>query len=1003
MPEILNDKELKKSFKPIVSENPDAYYPTKTLRKNGFQRYKCSCGVNFWSSQPAEFCGEPGCNEGFQVVENNPTQNNLTFIGVWEKIVEILEPRGYKPLKRYPVVARWNPTTEFTMASIAAFQPYVISGEVSPPAKKLIIPQFCLRFSDIENVGITGSHCTGFVMIGQHQFVSEEEWDQDQAFQDIFDFLVDGVGLPKSEFKIHEDAWAGGGNFGSCLEFFSRGVELFNQVYMMFEQTPNGPLPLKNKVLDMGMGQERVAWFSQGTPTIYDAIFPLVLERLRELAHVEADYKLFNRFSQYSAFLNDDEVDDMKAAWGLVAEKMGIPAEELRAKILPMTALYSIAEHSRALLFAISDGKLPSNVGGGYNLRVIFRRAMGFIDQFNWPIDMGEICAWHAEELFDIFPEVSGHLIEVKRVLDVEKEKFYATKEEAGKIVKRLIKKSEITVDKLLELYDSNGINPEIIQTAAKKLGKKVEVPDDFYKRVMELHEKSVQIHATHKTINIDVENLPPTTRLYYDDYTLNENSATVLHIQALDHEFDDGNSEGVETEEKITQKRSAWAVVLDQSVAYATSGGQLHDNGTIDGIPFTDVITVGKVIVHMMIEEPSFKKGDNVHLEIDPERRNLLTFHHSATHVVNAAARDILGNHINQAGAKKTVSKAHLDITHFESISEEDLHKIENRANEIVDQGIKSNHRFMDRTAAEQKYGMSLYQGGAVPGKNLRIVEIPGIDVEACGGTHVNNTAEIGRIKIIKSQKIQDGIVRLTYTAGKATEKLLEEYDRILNSLARILDTSTPFVVSRTKELIDNWKTLRKAKSTGIIPEEAMVLSKDQPQTGDPLEILSKELNSSIEDLEIRIQKFLREWEDMKAEIHQIAEIVGEENISSLLEQAEKNSGYKFVSAFYPNMDNKILTNVGKKVLKADGIGEDYSGVVLFLMGTNDAGFNFISMRSENLTQINLSKITKAFLLNVKGKGGGKPVATQGFISRKDLSFEELKKQFIDELTADY
>jgi len=226
---LLSDKEQKIQFKKIASADPESYYPTNALKKNGFSRYQCEkCGRYYWSSIESKVCGEPGCNEGFQVVENNPSKNSLSFIEVWKKIVEILEPRGYKPLKRYPVVARWNPTTEFTIASIAAFQPFVTSGEVPPPAKKLIIPQFCLRFGDIENVGITGSHCTGFVMIGQHQFVSPEEWDQDQAFQDIYDFLVDGVGLDKAEIKIQEDAWAGGGDFGSCIEFFSRGVELFN-------------------------------------------------------------------------------------------------------------------------------------------------------------------------------------------------------------------------------------------------------------------------------------------------------------------------------------------------------------------------------------------------------------------------------------------------------------------------------------------------------------------------------------------------------------------------------------------------------------------------------------------------------------------------------------------------------------------------------------------------------------------------------------------------------
>ncbi|MFX0032424.1 MAG: alanine--tRNA ligase-related protein, partial [Candidatus Hermodarchaeota archaeon] len=460
------DKQLKSIFKKIASKNPDVYFPTKELRSLGYMRKHCECcGNYFWTTlKERKICGEPVCSGGFQVTVDNPSQIKLSFIGVWEKIVEILEPRGYVPIKRYPCVARWNPTSEFTIASISAFQPYVITGEVEPPAKKLIIPQFCLRFNDIENVGVTSSHCTGFVMIGQHTFVSPEEWNQGELFMDIHDFIHKGVGLPLEEITIHEDSWAGGGSFGCSLEFFSRGVELFNQVYTMFEQTPEGPRELKLKVLDMGLGQERVAWFSQGTPNIYEAIFPFVLSKLREITKIDLDLDLYNRFSQYSAYLNMDEVENMDAAWDRVANELKIGVKELRSKIMPMTALYSIAEHSRSLLFAINDGKLPSNVGGGYNLRVIFRRAISFIDRFNWDIDMADVCQWHAEELQGIFPEVSEHLDEIREILNVEREKFYTTKKKAGKILEKIMKKGDISTETMIELYDSNGISPDMVK-----------------------------------------------------------------------------------------------------------------------------------------------------------------------------------------------------------------------------------------------------------------------------------------------------------------------------------------------------------------------------------------------------------------------------------------------------------------------------------------------------------------------------------------------------------
>ncbi len=649
-------------------------------------------------------------------------------------------------------------------------------------------------------------------MIGQHQFVSPEEWDQQQCFQDLYDFLMMGIGLDPHDVTIHEDAWAGGGNFGPCMEFFSRGVELCNQVYMMFQQTPDGPQGLKLKVLDMGLGMERVAWFSQALPNLYEAAFPLVLERLRGLTNIEVDHELYKRFSQFSAFLNIDEVDNLDEAWGRVAENLDMDARELRDKITPMTAIYSIAEHSRALLFAISDGKLPSNVGGGYNLRAIFRRAIGFIDHFGWDIDLGDVCAWHAEELYEIFPEVSEHLDEVRKILNVEKEKFYATKKMADSVVERILKKEDITEDKLIELYDSNGIDPQIVADAAWKYGKKIVIPDDFYGKVIARHEKKTQIHETYKKIDIEVEDLEPTQSLYFDDYSVLENSATVLRIKPLAYEVE----EETEEEENTVNTIDAWAVIVDQSIAYPTSGGQLHDTGTMNEILIVDVVKVGHCIVHILSQEPTFGEGDSVQIKIDGERRLQLAQHHSATHIVNAAARELLGSHINQAGAKKGITKAHLDITHFDALSDDEMDKIEKRANEIVAADIHSNNRFMSRAEAEVTYGMRLYQGGAVPGTNIRVVEIPGIEVEACGGTHVNSTAEVGPIKLLKSQKIQDGIVRLTFTAGKATERLLELYEQIKIELGTILECLPTQLVGRAKELQDKFKLLQKLKVVG-------------------------------------------------------------------------------------------------------------------------------------------------------------------------------------------
>jgi len=966
------DKELKSIFKKIASKNPDEYFPTKELKNLGYMRKHCECcGNSFWTTlKKRKVCGEPTCSGGFQVVIDNPSQIKLSFIEVWKKIVEILEPRGYVPIKRYPCVARWNPTSEFTIASISAFQPYVITGEVEPPAKKLVIPQFCLRFNDIENVGITGSHCTGFVMIGQHTFVPPEEWNQGELFMDMHDFIHEGVGLAKEEITIHEDSWTGGGSFGCSLEFFSRGVELFNQVYTMFEQTPEGPRELKLKVLDMGLGQERVAWFSQGTPNIYEAIFPYVLTKLRESTKIDLDLGLYNKFSQYSAYLNIDEVDDMDTAWQKVANELKMDPNELKKKVLPMTALYSIAEHARSLLFAINDGKLPSNVGGGYNLRVIFRRAISFIDKFNWNIDIADVCEWHAEELQGIFPEVSEHLNEIREILNVEKGKYYTNKKKAKKILEKELKKGEITTETLIELYDSNGINPELVKETAKKFNRAIKIPDNFYSLVVERHEITEQIHATGKEMELDLEGIPETKSLYYYDYTNISNDAKVLKI--IDN-----------------------MVVVDQSVAYPTSGGQLHDVGTINNQRFNDVFKQGNYVVHVLEEKPKFKEGDTVKIKVDKNWRTQLSQHHTATHIVNAAAREVLGSHINQAGAKKTLKNSHLDITHYEQISNDDLLKIETKANKIIDKAINLNLSFIPRSEAENKYGMTIYQGGAVPGKQIRIVEIPNVEVEACGGTHLNNTSEAGYVHITKSQKIQDGIVRLTFTAGEATDKLREKHKKILDELKGILNVDRKQLVGRVKELLEKWKNINKALKSGKVNESDLKLTSSEIFEGDVLSEISQFLSIKKDDVPSKIQKLYDEWVEGKQKLSEITDLFSDEALNMQIKNAQIYQNTKLIFESTKDLNIEDLKNLSQKILKKEPnsitfISNQQSEKGIILMGMSGRK---LSLKSD----INIGSIVSKTVKHFNGKGGGKNDFGQGFITKKGISSEDVLQHIKD------
>ncbi|MFW6450510.1 MAG: alanine--tRNA ligase, partial [Nanoarchaeota archaeon] len=815
-------KELKKEIKKLASKDPDSYYATGVLKRDGFMRKQCSCGQWFWTvNKNQTLCGDPVCSGGFRFFENNPAKVSLDYVQVWKSFAKTFKELGYTPISRYPAVARWNDTMEYTNASIAAFQPYVISGEVEPPSKRLVIPQFCIRFADVENIGITAGHNTGFVMMGQHMFVSQKEWSQEQVFSDIKKFLNQTLGIPDEELTFHEDGWAGGGNAGPCMEYFSRGVELGNQVYMLYEQTPKDELvDLDLKVLDMGMGMERVAWFTQSTATQHQAIYPTVIQKLSERTGVKIDDALLKKYVPHSGKLNIDEVEDLQKAWQEVAETLGMEVKELKEKIMPMAGIFSIADHTRVLLFALNDGALPSNVGGGYNLRMLFRRCLSFIDKFGWDLRLSEVCRWHAEYLQDIFPELLNNLENIEKILAVEREKYEATKEKTKKIVQNIIQK-EITEDTLLELYDSNGITPELIKEEAAKQGREIEIPENFFGKVSELHEKKEQAHASKRDFSIDLTDIPDTKANYFNDYTKTEFDGKVL---------------------KIIENK----VILERTLFYPTSGGQLHDTGHIENNEVVDVFKQGGIIVHVMHDKPDFKEGDTVKGHVDFERRRQLAQHHTATHIVNLAAREILGNHVNQSGAKKTCDKAHLDITHYKTVSEEELKQIEDKANEIVNNDLEIRTGFFPRREAEDKFGMGIYQGGAVPGREVRIVEIDDLDAEACGGTHLKRTSEAGQVKLEKSSKIQDGVIRLTFTAGGAAQSSCSAEENVLKSAAEMLGVKESQVPGRAQELFSKWKKAKKAKKKGkpLSKDEARLTSEEEFE-GDALAETARRLKT--------------------------------------------------------------------------------------------------------------------------------------------------------------
>ncbi len=834
----MDAKALKQEFRIKASKDPDKYYATETLKKYGFSRKKCSCGKYFWSIN-SKTCGEPECSGGFRFIGNTPAKNRMSYTEVWQEFSKLFKNQGYTPIKRYPVAARWRSDTDFVQASIYDFQPYVVSGEIEPPANPLVVPQFCLRFNDIDNVGITGAHNTGFSMIGQHAFVQKKDWDVNLYFEHIYNWITKGLGLPKEEVIFHEDGWAGGGNVGPCMEFFSRGVELGNQVYMQYEQTSNGLKQLNLNVLDMGMGQERNAWFSQGAETQYDATFPETLNFVLEKTGYKKPSALLKKFIPYAALLNRDEVADIDKVWKKISKKIGVNEKELKNQIMPLSAIYSIAEHSRSLLVALSDGVLPSNVKGGYNLRVLFRRALNFIDSYGWKVDISEVCEKHSKELKSLYPELLESLENVKTILDFEKNKFAETKKRNQQIITGLISKGKkIDEKKLVELYDSQGITPEEIRQEAEKNNQTIEIPDNFYSIVSSLHEKKEQQTQTKKKEDLKIDS-PPTEILYYEHYDYVAFEAKIQEIF--------GNK-----------------IVLDRTAFYPTSGGQLHDLGKIGSSKVLEIYKHGPHIVHV-VGSHSFKKGQKVDCRIDIERRTQLAQHHTATHILNGVCRKLLGKHIFQAGAAKTLEKARLDITHYDSLTREQEIDIQKESNKIVHQNLPVYKTIMPRGLAEQKYSFSIYQGGAVPGKELRIVEIPGLDVEACGGTHLDITGDVGEIRIIKTSKIQDGIVRIEFTAGRATDKLITFQGTAIAQAKKILECGKDEIPGRAEELFEKWKLIVKKKKLNTDP----MLVSTEKYRGDVIEKTAEILKTQPEHIVKTLERFRKEIEEKVKQKH--------------------------------------------------------------------------------------------------------------------------------------
>lgn len=767
---MLTKEKIMREFQ----KEPEKYWKVELFEREGFVRKVCPiCKKGFWTLEEREHCPDPSCGEEYGFLGNPITKVRWDYVEAWKEFEKFFVRNGHTSIPRYPVITIWRDDLFFNIASIVDFQRFDEGVMVFEyPANPLIVPQMCLRFNDIANVGVTGRHNTCFMMPGQHAFnYPKEGYWKDRTIELNFEFLTKVMGIPKEKIIYVEELWTMPdlSAFGPYIESFSLGLELCNSGFMQFGRSNSGYRELPMKVVDVGWGLERLVWFSNGTPTSYDVIFGPVVKKIVEKVNVEYDKELFLKYAKIAGCLDVNEVKDIRIVREKVARKIGLSVEEIEKKIAPLEAVYAIADHTRALVFAIVDGALPSNVGGGYNLRVILRRALSFIEKFKWNIKLKEVALWHINYLKKIFPELKEAEENIEKILDVEEERYRKTKERSKKLIVEF-KERKLSEEELLKIYETYGITPE-------DLG--IKVPPTFYDKLTQKH---MGKKKEEEKFTFDVSKLPETQILFYKP---------IFEFKA-----------------KVIKSFDSW-IVLDKTAFYPRSGGQDCDLGFINGKRVLDVEKIGKVIVHKI--EGKIEEGKEVECKVDKERRKILTQHHDAIHVINGAARKVLGNHIHQYGAEKTVEKARIDLTHYQSLSEEEIEKIENLANEIVEKGIQIEKFWIERKEAERKFGFGIYQGGYVPSKKVRIVKIGDFDIEACSGTHGNNTKEIGWIKIIRTKRIADGLVRIEILAGEKAIEYLKEKEEILKKVAEELKVKEEEVPNAVEELFKEWKRLRK------------------------------------------------------------------------------------------------------------------------------------------------------------------------------------------------
>ena len=800
-----------------------------------------------------------------------------------EMFLSFFESKGHLRLPSFSLVPQNDKSILLINAGMTPMKPW-FKGEEEPPRHRVCTCQKCIRTGDIENVGKTARHGTYFEMLGNFSFgdyfkheAIAWSWEfltevvglePDRLYPSIyldddeaFDIWNKEVGIPAERifrFGKEDNFWEhGSGPCGPCSEiYYDRGpeygcgkpgctvgcdcdryIEIWNNVFSQFDNDGHGNYTeLKQKNIDTGMGLERLACVCQNVESLFD------VDTVMNITH---------------------KVSQLTGAHYGETEKRDV-------------SLRVITDHIRSATFMICDGILPSNEGRGYVLRRLLRRAarhgklLGVNDPFLYQVVDTVI---HENE--GQYPDLREKQTYITKVIRTEEENFGRTIDGGMKIFSDLLAEHKQKLEKIFSgadafrLYDTFGFPIDLTMEMAADEGLSVD-ENAFQKLMKEQKERAREARKALGDLGwAGVEfgkDVPATEFVGYDH---SECDAKIVAIVA-DEELREEVAAGAEA-----------VVVLDQSPFYAEMGGQVADHGTItaDGVVFT-VADVqknkgGKFMHYGRLAQGVLHVGDTVHAAIDMERRKAIQRAHSTTHLLDAALKKVLGDHVHQAGSLVEPDRLRFDFTHFEAISPDELRQVEELVNDAILEGYPVVTEVLPIEEAKKKGAVAMF--GEKYGETVRVVEMSDFSVEFCGGTHVDNTAKAGPFRIKSESSVASGVRRIEATCGKLSLKAMESSQGVLSRAAQFLKTAPSGLLERMEQQANEMKQLRQAlekfKAEASLGEARQFLA--SAKTVKDLHVLATTRNG-VDTAELRTMgDFLRD-KDPKA-VAVIASINGE------------------------------------------------------------------------------------------------------------------------------